>query len=200
MPLDSQLFADVKSSLAFNMTATHELDDKDPKKFVFNSFDRAAHAMRRAVHLVPRARIEQDCSRWTRVIEDIIKYEGAKLPGNDATGKRFYQYNVKERTERRIEQLHADAKPSFENMIKSGDNCFDILIEQVDEDFDMSVDTADDLAGEALVDDEGAVNENIYNAMVGAEGEGLLVEEEEEDDGMGGEEGQGMEGTDFGEN
>ena len=195
MPLDSNIFADVKSTLAFNMTATHELKDHDPKKFVFNTFERSVSAMRRAVHLVPRKRVEQDCLRWTGVITDIVEHKGAKLPENGARGKRFYQYNVAERTERKVDQLHDDAKPSFESMIKLGEKCFDELVEQVDEDFDMSIDTADDLAVDALDADEdgdGAMAENLGKAVLGADGEGLLSEqevveeeEEEEDDGMG---------------
>ena len=108
MPLDSQLFADVRNDLSFNIAATHMLPKDDEKKFHFDSYTRASSAMRRTVMNISSKRIFDDSNRWPGVIDDIIAHEGAKLPGNKAKGKRFYSKD--EAMLARVERLHPDAK------------------------------------------------------------------------------------------
>jgi hypothetical protein len=127
--------------------------------------------MERTVMNISESRILEDCLRWVGALEAVFLNDGAKLPNNKANGKRFYSKDKK--MIERVQRLHPDAKTAYEaegDLITSFKEEVARLLPLIVEDFEMSVDGADD---EAMLDITSAVRAIGIGVGVTEDGEGL---------------------------
>ena len=107
MPLDCNLFADLKRGICWHRALTYNYSDDDDEKFKFGTPDEVEATVERVWEVCPSPnRVIQDIDRWAHNISTIIKACGIVVYDLNPRHGRRAVHNVKQMT---AVNLHKDA-------------------------------------------------------------------------------------------
>ncbi len=107
MPLDCNLFADLKKGICWHRALTYNYDDDDNEKFNFGTPDEVEATVERVWEVCPSPdRVIQDIGRWAYNISTIVKALGIVVYELNPRHGRRAVHNVKDMT---AVKLHNDA-------------------------------------------------------------------------------------------
>mmetsp|Transcript_5851 Transcript_5851/g.15257 ORF Transcript_5851/g.15257 Transcript_5851/m.15257 type:complete len:376 (-) Transcript_5851:191-1318(-) len=114
MPLDNNLFSDLKDTNRQHVIATANLAVDDPRRFKMGTPTELSASLLRTWQVAPTPeRIVQDIQRWPGSIKAIIEHKGALVPHmRKRNGRRAV------RKSQGVRVLHPDAKEAMEQRFK----------------------------------------------------------------------------------
>ena len=123
--LDNNLFSDLETAVRWNVAATRQLDNEDPRKFSLRTTTTCCDAIVRTWEYAPTSqRIVQDINRVFSVIDEVIKADCVSVDFRKLRkGRRLLDHRVNERRVRRcrrfdqLDGLHPDSKECIKNLI-----------------------------------------------------------------------------------
>jgi len=117
MPLDNNLFSDLKDTNKQNVIATANLALDDERRFKIGTPSELSSSLRRTWEYAPTPeRIVQDIKRWPLAVKSIIEHKGALVPTmRKRSGRRALRKGATVRV------LHPQAQEALEERFKKWD-------------------------------------------------------------------------------
>ena len=146
---DSHCFSDLMTTIYCNVALTSDYDDGNPAKFLLSTPKHCQRAIERAWSIIPESRIQQDLLDWPRINDKIIESQGTVVPGENLRGgRRVIKLDgttpLKCKTTSRDRKdtlkatpIHGDSQAGLDFIIKFGQDAYDKLNKEVDEENDI---------------------------------------------------------------